>query len=219
MENEEYVVALNMNDFKKKIDEYDLEKLMHEKDKILKRLSVPYIYMSLNSYYREDVNIAKDSDEQNRIYVRKKVAMIIGIINAKLNEYTNDFSSCWKTINGRFEESTYSPTYASVKLEGKTVPFADKLNLQGLIAYKRYLLFLCDGLNKIGSLDAEAVIALGKEKEVDKELNREDFYTRYFLPHNINSIFKNLTKIRIVNERLTELENIKNQNSTKENNL
>ena len=212
MEKDKLVFALDMTDYQKKIENYDFDKLTAEKQKILGRMDVSYIHMGFGTFSTEKLNIANDPDEKNRIYVRKKVAMISKIISGQLADYAVDFAPYWRYINEEFLKTTCDPDYVTARLQGKTVPFADKLNLQGLTAYKRYLLLLSENLEKMMPYFQIAVQnALEVEMDVDQNLDRDHFYTRYFLPQNIDAVFKNLMKERAINKRIKEVGNVKKQ--------
>ena len=217
MEKENLTVSINMNDYQKKIENYDFNKLLAEKEKILNKQNVSYTYVSLGSYYTQQINISENPDEKNRIYVRKKVAMLSKIISGQLSSFAVDYASYWKYINDEFLKTTSDPDYVTARLQGKTVPFADKLNLQGLTAYKRFLVVLSDNLEKTPYFNFAVQNALDAEIEYDQDLNRDKFYTRYFLPQSIDSIFKNLMKEKIVDNRLKELGNVAKAEKTEEN--
>ena len=52
-------------------------------------------------------------------------------------------------------------------------------------------------------------VALDAECDADRDMHRENFYTRSFLPNDIDAIFKKLMKEKIVSERMKELGNTK----------
>lgn len=209
MEKDKLTVAINMQDYKNKIKDYDFAKLEKEKQKIEDSLNVNYIQMGVGMYFSNKKNIANDPDEKNRIYVRKKVSIVVKIISGQLSKTAVDFASYWKYINDEFLKTTSDPDYVSAKLQGKNVPFADKLNLQGLVAYKRYLILLSDSLEKIPFFKMAVQVALDAECDADRDMHRENFYTRSFLPNDIDAIFKKLMKEKIVSERMKELGNTK----------
>lgn len=209
MEKDGLSFAVNMTDYSKKIENYSFEELQAEKQKILDKQNLNYIYAGFDSFEIHRLNIQDSPDEKNRIYVRKKIALLTKIISAKLNQYVVNFASYWKEINNEFLETTSSPDYVTAVLEGKEVAFADKLNLKGLVAYKRYLGFLCDNLNKYQSFKMAVNDALNAEIEVDESFDREKFFTRFFLPNSIDTIYKNLVKEKCLNNRIKQLGNLK----------
>lgn len=213
MEKDGLAFAVNVTDYQKKIESFDYDKLQAEKQKILDKENLNYTCVGINNFEVKRLNIQNSPDEKNRIYVRKKVAMANRIINAKLNEYATDFSSYWQYINDEFIKTTSSPDYASAKLEKKTVPLADKLNLKGLVAYKRYLMLVAKELDKLPNFKMAVQVALDVEKDVDKNFDREDFFTRFFLPSNIDTIYKNLIREKCVNDKMKQLGNIKEAES------
>ena len=143
--------------------------------------------------------------------------MLSKIISGQLSNFAVDYASYWKYINDEFLKTTSDPDYVTARLQGKTVPFADKLNLQGLTAYKRFLVVLSDNLEKTPFFQFAVQNALDAEIEYDKDFNRDKFYTRYFLPQSIDPIFKNLMKEKIVDNRLKELGNVAKADKTEEN--
>ena len=108
------------------------------------------------------------------------------------------------------------PYIATVDLESKTVPFSDRLSLQGLRAYMHYLMFISDALEIYSNFEVAAQLALEKEQDVDTKLERDKFFTRFFLPNNIDAVYKNLIKEKTINERMKQIGNVKK--STAENN-
>ena len=217
MEKNGLGLAVNLTDYKKKIENYDYDKLQAERQKLLDKQCLNYIYMPINSEYEiHRLNIADSPEEKNRIYVRKKVAMATKDINAKLDAFVEDFSSCWRYFNKEFLKTTSMPYIATVDLEGKTVPFSDRLSLQGLCAYMHYLMFISDALEIYSNFEVAAQLALEKEQDVDTKFDRDKFFTRFFLPNNIDAVYKNLIKEKTINERMKEIGNVKK--STTENN-
>lgn len=213
MEKDGLSVAVNMTEYQKKIESYSYEQLQAEKQKIMDKQSLNYIIVGINNFEERRLNIQDSPDEKNRIYVRKKVAMANRIINAKLNKFATDFSSYWTYINDEFVKTTLCPDYATAKLEKKTVPLADKLNLKGLVAYKRYLMLISKELDKLPNFKMAVQVALDVEQDLDKEFDREDFYTRFFLPNKIDTIYKNLVKEKCINDRMKQLGNVKKAES------
>ena len=76
---------------------------------------------------------------------------------------------------------------------------------------------MSDNLEKTPYFNFAVQNALDAEIEYDQDLNRDKFYTRYFLPQSIDSIFKNLMKEKIVDNRLKELGNVAKAEKTEEN--
>ena len=213
-------LAVNLTDYKKKIENYDYDKLQTERQKLLDKQCLNYIYMPINSEYEiHRLNIADSPEEKNRIYVRKKVAMATKDINAKLDAFVEDFSSCWRYFNKEFLKTTSMPYIATVDLEGKTVPFSDRLSLQGLCAYMHYLMFISDALEIYSNFEVAAQLALEKEQDVDTKFDRDKFFTRFFLPNSIDAVYKNLIKEKTINERMKEIGNVKKAVEPKNDNL
>ena len=214
MEKDGLGLAVDMTDYQKKIENYDYDKLQAERQKLLDKQCLNYIYMPINTRYEiHRLNIADSPEEKNRIYVRKKVAMATKDVNAKLNAFVEDFSSCWRYFNKEFLKTTSMPYIATVDLESKTVPFSDRLSLQGLRAYMHYLMFISDALEIYSNFEVAAQLALEKEQDVDTKLERDKFFTRFFLPNNIDAVYKNLIKEKTINERMKQIGNVKKAES------
>lgn len=212
-------VAVNMDDYKNKIAGFDFEQLEAEKQKIRKNMNVPYIHLQIGSDAKthivyENLNIADDKDERERILLRKKVAVISSVISGQLNKFTTDFASNWNYINTEFLKSTSDPSYVSARLQGKSVPFANKLSLLGLKAYKKYLILLSDCIGKMPHFNMAVHQALFLETKMDQEVGRFGFYTRYFLPNNIDSIYKNLVREKIINATMKQFGDVKKTNES-----
>lgn len=205
MEKDNLNVSLNMREYREKIETMSVKQLLKEKEKVEKHLTVNYIFMGPNYYSVGQVNIKDDPEEKNRIYVRKKVAIITKMISGQLNQYTTDFASCWNFINKKFLETTSYGDHVTAILKGKSVPFADKLTVKGLTAYKKYLLVLSDNLGKDMNLIPAAQDAIDTEYYADANLDRTKFYSRKYLPSSIDAIFKNLIKSKMVDEQLAKV--------------
>lgn len=211
MEKDNLSVSLNMNEYKQKVEAMSVKQLLKEKEKIERHLTVNYIFMGPNFYSVNQVNIKDDPEEKNRIYVRKKVSILTKMISGQLNQYTTDFASCWQFINKKFLETTSYGNHVTAILKGKTVPFADKLTVKGLTAYKKYLLVLSDNLSKGINLVPAAQDAIDTEYYADANLDRNKFYSRKYLPASIDAIFKNLIKSKIVDEQLAKVGTVENK--------
>lgn len=211
MEKTGFKFAVNMTDYQNKIENYDYDKLQTERQKLLDKQCLNYIYMPIVSEYEvKRLNISDSPEEKNRIYLRKEVAMAIKDVNAKLNAYVDDFSSCWRYFNEEFLKTTSNPYIATVTLEKKSVPISDRLGLMGLRAYYHFLLFLGDALEIYPSnFKIAAQLALEKEQDVDTKFDRDKFFTRFFLPNDIDAIYKNLAREKCLNDRIKQVGNVK----------
>lgn len=216
MEKTRFEFAVNMTDYKKKIEDFDYDKLQAERQKLLDKQCLNYIYMPIVTRYEvKRLNISDNPEEKNRIYLRKKVTMAIKDINAKLDDYVVDFSSCWRYFNEEFLKTTSNPYIATATLEKKSVPTSDRLGLMGLRAYYHFLLFLGDAIEMYPSnFEFATQLALEKEQDVDAKFNRDEFFTRLFLPNNIDAIYKNLAREKCLNDRIKELGNVKKAEET-----
>lgn len=203
--------AVDMTNYQKKIENYDYDKLQAERQKLLDKQCLNYIYMPINTRFEiYRLNISDSPEEKNRVYLRKEVAMAIKDVNAKLNAYVDDFSSCWRYFNEEFLKTTSNPYIATATLEKKSVPLSDRLNLLGLRAYYHFLLFLGDTLEMYPSnFKIAAQLALEKEQDADIEFKRDKFFTRFFLPNDIDAIYKNLAKENCINEKMKQVGNVK----------
>ena len=211
MEKDNLNVSLNMKEYRERIETMSVKQLLKEKEKVEKHLTVNYIFMGPNYYSVGQVNIKDDPEEKNRIYVRKKVSILTKIISGQISEYTTDFASCWSFINKKFLETTSYGDYVTAILRGKSVPFADKLTVKGLTAYKKYLLVLNDNLSKNMNMIPAVNDAINTEFYADNNMDRNNFYSRKFLPASIDAIFKNLIKSKIVGEHLSKVGTIEKQ--------
>ena len=211
MEKDNLSVSLNMNEYKQKVGAMSVKQLLKEKEKIERHLTVNYTFMGPNFYSVGKVNIKDDPEEKNRIYVRKKVSILTKMISGQLNQYTTDFASYWKYINKQFLDTTSYGDHVTAVLKGRSVPFADKLTVKGLTAYKRYLLVLSDNLSKNMDLAPAVKNAIDTEFYADADLARNKFYSRKFLPASIDAIFKNLIKSKIVDEQIKKVGTVENK--------
>lgn len=211
MNKEKLIIPINMTDYQKKINDYSFEQLTAEKEKIAKKLNVSYIYVDplLQRFETTRANIATAPEEKNRIYVKRKVEALIVYINSLLKKDIDDYSEFWRTLNDKFSESTNYHTISAIRIPGKRSPFANRLSLSGLTAYKRFLFFVSEQLELGADYSPAIKIAIEQEKDVDKNLDREKFFTRFFLPNNIDAIFKNLMKDKMINDKMKEIGNVK----------
>lgn len=209
MEREKITISLNMSEYISKIEEMPYDMLKKEYEKIKDRLKVTYTVLGKGYYIDKEINIANNPDELNRIFVRKEVSAISKIISGQLLEFSkNNFDIYWKHINDTFMSTTNHPQYADADIGQKNIPFANRLNVNGLLAYKRYLLALSDSIKHNTHLLVAITEASNEELYYDEEkLDRSDFYTNYFLPQNTEVALKNVAKLRIVREQMKKVGN------------
>lgn len=203
--------AVDMSAYQKKLDGMTLEKLQKEKEKVDAKMHVNLLCLKQNhSFAVEDTDISNSPDEKNRIYTRMKVRQICKFISGLFGEYVEDFSAYWEWINQKFIDSTQIPGYAYAKLEGKRVTFADKLSVKGMVAYKRYLLLIYKNFTE-KNMDLELAVfyAITEEREIDKQFDRAKFYSPIFLPKDLQGIYKNLLRDKLIKEALKEKSVIK----------
>ena len=207
----ELLVAVDMTDYKEKISEYSYEQLQKEIQIIRDKQVLNYYIVSRGDIEEKRLNIQNCPDEKARICARKTLAILNKFINDELNKFTKDFSLSWKYINDEFIKTTMCPDYVSDKPKKMTIPFADKLNSNGIRAYQKYLMIIDQALGFGNGLEKAVRIAIDVERDLDKELNREDFYTDFFLASAVNTIYKNLAKEKCISNRIKELGNVKKE--------
>ena len=203
MELKDLHQSYDMTEYKNQIKNYDEEELRKEQQKLHEKMNINYLCLGDGYYSVRKINIADNPDEKNRVYVRKKVMFLSALISGHLGVYVEDYAPYRNYINKVFMNSTHFPDYVTVNLKGKSVAFADKLSLKGMIAYKNFLMFLYDDLkNKDLGFKEAVYFALGQEIDVDGNLDRNRFYSSRFLPKSINTTYKNLLKEKVINEKL-----------------
>ena len=203
MELKDLHQSYNLTEYKNQIENYSEEELKNEQQKLHEKMNINYLCLGEGFYSVKKINIANNPDEKNRIYVRKKVMFLSALISGHLGDYVEDYAPYRNYINQTFMDAIYVPEYATVNLKGKTVAFADKLSLKGMIAYKNYLMFLYDNMKTKNMEFREAVyMALCQEMEVDANLDRNKFFSSKFLPKSINTTYQNLLKEKVINEKL-----------------
>ncbi|MBO7508534.1 MAG: hypothetical protein J6T39_02705 [Clostridia bacterium] len=208
--------SINLTEFEQGLAGLTKEALLKEQEKLNKKIKLQYIVVNpvLPVYHVEEVNIADNPEQKNRVWLRKNVAFATGVLSGIFKEIgvsSEEFSGFMGYVRDKFLETVYVPHIAEITLKGKTVPLADKLTMSGLKAYRRYLLFLCDNLEHScyvkggdNSMDFQIAVvdALAKEMEVDDDLNREQFFTTYFLPKSVDACYKNMLKEKTISEKL-----------------
>ena len=206
----------NMTEFENSVKDLPVEKLNEELDKTLKKLKLNYIYVGDEYYSIKEINISDKINEISRVYNRKRISFVATLLSGCFRERRADYALAWDWVNKKFMESTGgAPDFVTIGLQGKAVSFADKLNFNGCVAYKNYLMLIYDYMdNKGQDLETAAYYALRDEKAVDQKYDRNKFYTRYFLPKSINGISKNILKIKVLKKHIKEktaLEQMKNE--------
>lgn len=194
----------NLTDYKKEIELLSESELLAKKEGLKAKQTVNYVYVGDGYYSNKKINIADNPDAKNRIYMRKKVAFASAMINSFLKQNCEDYAPYRAYINDHFIQTTNIPSYATANLHGKSVTFADKLSLKGMVAYNRYLLLIYDNLQKGASFVEAVYIAVGEEAEIDRDFDRSRFYTRYFLPKSIETVYTNLLKEKVINDKLKD---------------
>ena len=208
--------VLNLTEFEQKIGKMSKEELLKEQEKLKNKIALKYIVVDpiLPKYSVQEFDIADDVEQKNRVWLRKNISFVTNILQSKLKDIgvaSEEFGGFMAYVRDKFLNTTEAPHYAEAKIAGKPVSLSDKLSMTGLKAYRRFLLFLCDNLehscyvkNGNNSMDFTVAVAdaLMKEKQVDKDLARENFFTRYFLPKSIDACYKNMLKEKTVAEKL-----------------
>ena len=208
--------ALNLTEFEQKIGKMGKQELIKEQEKLKNKIALRYIVVDpiLPKYSIKEFDIADDVEQKNRVWLRKNISFVTNILQSKLKDIgvaSEEFGGFMAYVRDKFLNTTEVPHYAEAKIAGKSVSLADKLSMTGLKAYRRFLLFLCDNLenscyvkNGNSSMDFTVAVAdaLIKEREVDDNLNRENFFTRYFLPKSIDACYKNMLKEKTIAEKL-----------------
>ena len=216
----------DMTDYAKKIKEMTEAELLKEKEKLDEKLSVNYVCLHDTIYGRyaetERYNIKDNPDEKNRIYNRRKVAFVSKIISSKINQFASNMQDYWSYINKTFMESLDDfdgetlPFYATDRIKGKTVTFANRLGRDGMIAYKHFLMFLDDNMDKYSDFAVAVHISVEKEKSIHKNLPtpRNEFFTRKILPESLETISKNIVKSKILNDQIKKVVGIEKIDSS-----
>ena len=199
-------ISTNLTDYAKQIENYDKEKLLREQEKLKKRMKLPYIFVGDRYYKIEEINISDLPKEKNRVWLRKSIAFVQSMLSGVLKKggvESVDFSTYMGHIKNKFMETIFVPDYAIENLKGKTVTFADKLTMNGMIAYRTYLLLLYYKLSKL-KMDMEFAIpeALIEEQKENKDLDRNKFFKRYFLPKSVSAVHDTMLKEKLVAEPL-----------------
>ena len=216
MEKDNLNVALDMREYKEKLEKMNIKQLLAEKEKVRNRLKVNYIVVGDYYYGVSEVNIADDPVERDRILLRKKVSIIAKVISGQLNKYTVDFALYWKEINDAFLRTTLHGNYVTAVLRGKSIPFADKLSVKGLTEYKKYLLVLSDNLEKMDNFKWAVRDAIDTECAAFDEILRNKFYTKKFLPASIDAVYKNIAKSKAVEDQIAKVGTIERKDEAME---
>ena len=209
-ESEYYI---NISDYLAKIKAMTKEQLLKEKEKLESKLVVRYLVTGLKNYYEQEENIASNAEEKDRIYIRKKLSAVVKMVSGQLSNFADNYSAYWKEINKAFIGSTPYSRHANAILEDKEIAFSNKLSLQGLRAYKKFLLFLSYYLQKTNSFEYSLSRAIECEVDADKEKPRNNFYSKKFLPVNIETVYKNIVKSIALEEQIKKVTALKKQES------
>lgn len=178
------------------------QQLVAEKQKLEKKENVNYICVGNGYFNVVTKNIANYPTQKNRVFVRKKIAFISAMISGFLKGKVDNYAPFWKYINNSFLNTIAVPEYATATLQNKKIAFADKLSLDGMMAYRKYLMFVYDNLSGGMSFEGAVNKAIRQEFSIDNNLNRGGFFTRNFLPKSIDAIYNNLLKERAIDEVL-----------------
>ena len=195
----------DMNDYIKKVESMTEPELLKERDAIAKKMKLNYTFLIAGYTHKITDNIGDNPDEKNRVYNRKKIAIISKFVSSKINKFADNMEDYWVAINKAFLYSTEAPDYAGANIKGKRVTFANRLSLFGMIAYKHYLLNIFDNLDirdKFEDFNTLVNYSLYQEKKLDIDMDRDEFFSRKVLPEDQETITKNLLKEKILRERI-----------------
>ncbi len=211
MDKFESQYLINMSDYREKVEKMTANQLFKEQEKIREKLVVRYLIIGLKEYFEEEENIADNAEEKDRIYIRKKLSGVVKMVSGQLSNFADNYSAYWKEINKTFIESTPYSRHANAILEDKDIAFSNKLSLQGLQAYKKFLLVLSHYLEKTNSFQYSLSKAIECEVDADKDKPRDNFYSKKFLPVNIETVYKNIVKSIVLDEQIKKVNALKKQ--------
>lgn len=197
---------INLTEYENLIANLDENSLIKEQEKLRKRLKLSYTVVGDGFYNTEVINIADLPKEKNRVWLRKKISFAQALIGGLLKRngvQNGEYSTFMGYIKDKFMQTVFVPSYATANLQGKTIPFADKLTVNGMLAYRKYLLLLYYNIHK-QKKDFEIAIAeaLIEEQKQDKDLNREKFFKRFFLPKSVSAVYETMLKEKLVSAKL-----------------
>ena len=212
MDKFESMYLLNMTDYLTKIEKMTKKQLLKEYEKIREKLVVKYLVTGLRNYFEQEENIADNAEEKDRIYIRKKLSAVVKMVSGQLSNFADNYSAFWKEINKTFIESTPYSRHANAILEDKDIAFSNKLSLQGLQAYKKFLLVLSHYLQKTNSFQYSLSKAIECEVDADKDKPRDNFYSKKFLPVSIETVYKNIVKSIVLEKQIKKINALKKEN-------
>lgn len=196
-------LELQLEEYRKKVKTMDYDRLVQEKEKIDKKLVVPYI--SLRKYNIENIDIANNAQEKNRIFMRKKISAVTKWVNYVISNRNLDFAYMWSQIDAMFASDNFVVDTNNKRLKLLNgVSFKDTLSLKGLAKYKVFLQSFVDNclfkneknINK-AMLDAKEV-----EMSLTKKEDRELLFDNKALPKNCDKYYENIMRQKAVCEEM-----------------
>ena len=198
---------LDLEDYKEKLNEMSQADLVYEKYRLYEKMDMKFMKYTLYGWKEDVENISENPDEKNRIYLRHKMKFVIKMVNSELANRDVDYRETWKFINEMFVIGSFRPDFADKIFSNKAITFADRLTVDGMKAYKNYLLFLYDELSSSHDDAIDCVSrAVNKELEVDDgKLDRAKFYSKKVIIENPKLTKAVLREVEL-NKKMKQLE-------------
>lgn len=157
-------------EYSESLKDMSIDQLNAEREKLHKKMTTKVLHLGTYSYTEKEVDISNNSEFKNRLYVRHKLKLLVKMINIELKNRKLNYQEYWKKISDFFRTKTSAPSYAYMELD-KSATFADRLSLDGIILYKKYLLFLYDAMSNEGKKVVESMNqAFDKVADVDRNM-------------------------------------------------
>ncbi|MGN1222040.1 MAG: hypothetical protein ACI4TT_02265 [Christensenellales bacterium] len=189
-ESKKTKLDLELEEYSKKINSLDKEKLQKELEKLNRKLVVPYV--TVDTYEIDNKDISKDATEKNRLYMRNVTSSTAKWIGYSIQQSGRDFSSTWNLINATFSSRTINPDFNNLRLAlDEGVSFMDTLSLEGLKMYKKFLVSIANSvLFEKDSFETSAKKAKNLILALNEEANDLHFYSGTILPKNWKTYYK-----------------------------
>lgn len=189
-ESKKTKLDLELEEYVKKINDFNKDKLQKELEKLDKKLVVPYV--SAKTYDIDNKDISKDATEKNRLYMRNITSSTAKWIGYAIQQTEKDYSSTWSLINATFSSKTIKPDYDSIRMAlDEGVSFMDTLSLEGLKMYKKFLVSIANSvLFEKDSFESSAKKAKNLILALNEEANDTHYYAGTILPKNWKTYYK-----------------------------
>lgn len=189
--------------YSKKIEKMNECQLLEEKKNLKKNMNAKVFAINANNVSVENLNIADNNEYKNKVFRVYKLKLFIEKVNEELEDKGFDCEESWNEINNHFKTKTFARSYVDMEVD-KNVEFADRLSVDGIVIYKKFLKAFSSRIQSGKSVDESVKNIVESMEDLDKDLvYNANLYTKNIIIAEKETI-KSIIKERMINEKLEQ---------------